>query len=194
MPLPGRRRRRPRRKLWPCRGRSLAWQPIVSSIDGTVRSQEAFVRIPEPTLSAPVSFFAAAREPGRIVDLGRAVRRGAASEPTSFPGQLAWVNIDAAELFDEELVDVAPPLAPITRFVILELSHRTILGAPDGVVARLRELRRLGFRIAVDDPGSPEVGRAAPARVRGAQTIDRGFTLPGRLTRTGDAPVLGRGP
>jgi EAL domain-containing protein (putative c-di-GMP-specific phosphodiesterase class I) len=143
----------------------LAWQPIVSSADGTVRGQEAFVRTLEPSLSAPVSFFSAAREQGRVVDLGRAVRRVAAREAASFPGQLAWVNVDVAELFDDALVDAASPLAPIARSVVLELSQQTVLGAPDGVVARLRELRRLGFRIAVDDFGSMNVDLAGLARV-----------------------------
>lgn len=143
----------------------LAWQPIVSSADGTVRGRETFVRTLEPTLSAPVAFFAAARDHGRVVDLGRAVRRAAAADAASFPGQLAWVNVDVAELFDDALVDAASPLAPIARSVVLEVSQSTVLGAPDGVVARLRELRRLGFRIAVDDFGSVNVDLAGLARV-----------------------------
>lgn len=143
----------------------LAWQPIVSSADGTVRGEEAFVRTLEPTLSEPVSFFAAARELGRVVDLGRSVRRTAAAEAASFPGRLAWVNLDAAELFDDELVDAASPLAAMARSVVLELSQGTVLGAPDGVVARLRALRRLGFRIAVDDFGSVNVDLSSLSRV-----------------------------
>lgn len=143
----------------------LAWQPIVSSADGTVRGQEAFVRTLEPTLEAPVSFFAAARELGRVVDLGRAVRRAAATESASFAGQLAWVNVDVAELFDDKLADAASPLAPIARSVVLEVSQEAVLGAPEGVVTRLRELRRLGFRIAVDDFGSVDVDLGGLARL-----------------------------
>ena len=44
----------------------------------------------------------------------------------------------------------ASPLAAIARSVVLELSQGTVLGAPDGVLGRLRELRRLGFTSAVD--------------------------------------------
>lgn len=143
----------------------LAWQPIVSSADGTVRGEEAFVRTLEPTFPAPVSFFAAARELGRVVELGRTVRRAAAAEAVSFPGRLAWVNVDVAELFDDELVDAASPLAAIARSVVLELSQGTVLGAPDGVLGRLRELRRLGFRIAVDDFGSVNVDLASLSRI-----------------------------
>lgn len=143
----------------------LAWQPIVRSADGSIWGHEAFVRTLEPSLAAPAAFFGVAGELDRIIELGRAVRRTAASEAGAFPGELLFVNVHPSELADEDLVDAAAPLSGAARSIVLEVSERTPVAAGDGMIDRLRRLRLLGFRIAVDDFGSGAADVAALARL-----------------------------
>lgn len=90
-----------------------------------------------------------------------------------------FVNLHALELADEALLD---PRAPLSRFasrVVLEITERASLdGIPDSA-ERIAALRRLGYRIALDDLGaghaglnsfaalSPEIVKLDMALVRG---------------------------
>ena len=142
----------------------LAWQPIVRGGDGSIHGHEAFVRTLEPSLADPHAFFSVARDLDRLVDLGRAVRRSAALEAVAFPGETLCVNVHPSELGDDGMLDPAAPLSGTARSVVLEVSGRTLPAAGDGLAERLRELRRIGFRIAIDDWGSeePALGTLTP--------------------------------
>lgn len=132
----------------------LAWQPIVRSADGATFGHEAFARTLEPTLESPTTFFGVAQDLGQLFDLGRAVRRTVASEITGFPGQTLFVNVHPMDLHDDELSDADSPLSRHSRTIVLEVSERTPLKPGGAARARLQKLRRLGFRIAIDDLGS----------------------------------------
>lgn len=132
----------------------LAWQPIVRSADGATFGHEAFVRTLEPTLEDPANFFGVARDLDQLVDLGRTVRRAVSSEIGRFPGQTLFVNVHPAELHDDGLCDPESPLSRQARSIVLELSDRSPLEPGSAARALLQKLRRLGFRIAVDDLGS----------------------------------------
>ncbi|MBK9964612.1 MAG: EAL domain-containing response regulator [Holophagales bacterium] len=132
----------------------LAWQPIVRSTDGATYGHEAFVRTLEPTLENPATFFGVAQDLDRLVDLGRAVRRTASSEIAGFPGETLFVNVHPSELHDDALSDPDSPLSALARSIVLEVSDRAPLKPGGAARARLQKLRRLGFRIAIDDLGS----------------------------------------
>jgi EAL domain-containing protein (putative c-di-GMP-specific phosphodiesterase class I) len=119
---------------------------------------------------------------GRLPELGRTVRASvaAALSSASLPGDdPVFVNLHALELADEALLD---PRAPLSRFasrVVLEITERASLdGIPDSA-ERIAALRRLGYRIALDDLGagyaglnsfaalSPEIVKLDMALVRG---------------------------
>lgn len=142
----------------------LAWQPVVRSSDGSVHGHEAFARTLEPSLAAPSALFDVARDLERIVELGRVVRRTVAAEAGSFPGELFCVNVHPLELKDDELASAASPLSGLARSVVLEVSERTLGTAGDGSTERVKRLRSLGFKIAIDDFGSGEADVAALER------------------------------
>ncbi|MFN7988983.1 MAG: EAL domain-containing protein [Thermoanaerobaculia bacterium] len=167
----------------------LAWQPVVRAADGSVHGHEAFVRTLEPSLGDPAAFLSVARELGRTADLGRAVRRAAASESLAFPGELLFVNVSLSELDDEELYASAAPLTGFSRSVVLEVSEEAARQGGRTLVERVRNLHRLGFRIAVDDFGSgggdvASVARLEPDVVKLDLPLVRGLeSEPGRQTR-----------
>jgi EAL domain-containing protein (putative c-di-GMP-specific phosphodiesterase class I) len=132
----------------------LAWQPIVRSADGATFGHEAFARTLEPTMENPATFFGVAQDLDQLFDLGRAVRRTVASELAGFPGETLFVNVHPAELHDDGLSDADSPLSRQARSIVLEVSDRTPLKPGGAARARLQKLRRLGFRIAIDDLGS----------------------------------------
>lgn len=142
----------------------IAYQPIVRSVDGAPFAHEALVRTRAAVFPHPGALFVAAERLGRLLELGRAIRGEVAAALASgaLPGT-AFVNLHPADLGDESLVD---PEAPLSRFadrVVLEVTERASLdGIPD-VSGRIAELRRLGYRIAVDDLGAGYAGLASLA-------------------------------
>lgn len=137
----------------------LAWQPIVRARDGATFGHEAFVRTLEPSLENPATFFGTAEDLDRLGDLGRAVRRTAAWEAGEFPGENLFINVHPSEFHDDGLSDADSPLSAVARSIVLEVSDRAWLEPGGAARARLQQLRRLGFRIAIDDLGS---GSTAP--------------------------------
>ncbi len=137
----------------------VAMQPLVDADTGRVYGYEALLRSDEPSLPHPGAVIEAAERLGRLVDLGRAIRlRGAeimAGRPEQ--GQL-FINIHPHDLLDDELLDPRSPLSRMAERVVLEITERAELPEQDDVRARIRHLRELGFRIAVDDMGAGYAG------------------------------------
>ena len=136
---------------------AMAYQPIVSWAKQEVHSYEALVRTGEPTLPHPGALFDAAERTGRLRDLGRAIRASvarSAGDGTS----LLFVNIHPQDLNDEELASPDAPLSRVASRVVLEITERASLGAVVDVRTRVDSLRKLGFRIAVDDLGAGYAG------------------------------------
>jgi EAL domain-containing protein (putative c-di-GMP-specific phosphodiesterase class I) len=71
------------------------------------------------------------------------------------------VNLHASDLEDEHLADPAAPLAAHAGRVVLEITERAALDGVQGVPERLAALRRLGYRVAVDDLGAGYAGLAS---------------------------------
>jgi EAL domain-containing protein (putative c-di-GMP-specific phosphodiesterase class I) len=134
------------------RGLWMAYQPIVHARDGRVYGHEALVRSAERRLPDPAALFGAAERTSRVLELGQAVRAMVAQE-ISPGGATRFVNLHAADLQDERLYGVEEPLSRKAKHVILEITERAALAPVADLPSRLRELRGMGFRLAVDDLG-----------------------------------------
>lgn len=138
-------------------GMWMAFQPIVSWSQRRVFGYEALLRTTEPTLPNPGAVLEAARRLGRLVELGRAIRERTASVPLP-DGAALFVNLLPADLNDGELYQPRSSLARMAKRVVLEITERTTLEEVKDLPGRVAELRRLGFRIAIDDLGAGYAG------------------------------------
>ncbi|HWM84246.1 MAG TPA: EAL domain-containing protein [Kofleriaceae bacterium] len=133
----------------------LVHQPIVSWQGRAVFAHEALVRSGEPSMAAPLTLLAAAEQLGRLADLGRAVRRLAAERLRADPaGTCAFVNLHPLDLSDDELYSPSAPLSAMANQVVLEVTECASLEGTDDLPDRLAVLRKMGFRIALDDLGA----------------------------------------
>lgn len=140
----------------------LAFQPIMDTVTGKTAGYEALVRSGEPTMSTPDKLFDAAEQLGRVHDLGREIRRRAAVQAAAGREHLDYfVNLHSADLNDADLYDERSPLSLVARRVVLEITERRSLEQVADVGDRMRMLRELGFRIAVDDLGAGYAGLAS---------------------------------
>jgi EAL domain-containing protein (putative c-di-GMP-specific phosphodiesterase class I) len=137
----------------------MAFQPIVSLSTKTVFGYEALLRSSEPSLPHPADVLEAAERLGATKRLGRAVRAFAAQRGSQLEHDwLLFVNLHPSELLDPDLTDPSSLLMSMASRVVLEITERAPLSSLEEVRERCCELRRLGFRIAVDDLGAGYAG------------------------------------
>ncbi len=132
----------------------MAFQPIVDVATRSIYAYEALLRTDEEALRRPDIFIATAERLDKIQLLGRTVRAAVAKRAPEVPGDaLLFVNVHGLELTDEELFASTAALSKLAPKIILEITERTGLDPAAGP-ARVAMLRRLGYRIAVDDLGA----------------------------------------
>ena len=138
----------------------VAYQPIVSWSQKRVTAYEVLLRSREATLPHPGAMLDAAERLGRVHELGRNVRRLAVERASEIlpPDVLLFVNLHPSDLVDDELMSPKAPLTALAKRVVLEVTERASLDEVRDLRERLVELRRLGFRIALDDLGSGYAG------------------------------------
>jgi EAL domain-containing protein (putative c-di-GMP-specific phosphodiesterase class I) len=159
----------------------VAYQPIVSLSDRSVFGYEALMRSAHGALPGPQHLLEAAERLQQLDTLGRLIRQRAVEPIASTPPEtLLFVNLHPKDLMDPELADPASPLASIAKRVVLEVTERSSLGGLDDVQARVAELRKLGFRIAIDDLGAGYAGLTSfallePEIVKIDMTLTRGI-------------------
>src|SRR5262249_26743739 len=120
---------------------------------------EALVRSAEPSLPHPGALFDAAERLGQVEALGRVIREIVpAPLPRAPEDALLFVNLHTRDLNDEHLFSPDSPLAKVASRVVLEITERASLHQVDDVHARVRQLRKMGFRIAIDDIGAGYAG------------------------------------
>ena len=137
----------------------MAFQPIVSLSTKSVFGYEALLRSAEPTLPTPGDVLDAAERLGATRKLGRAVRAFAAHRRSQMNQDwLQFVKLHPSDLLDPELTDPRSPLMAAADHVVLEITERAPLSGLEEVRERVHDLRRLGFRIAVDDLGAGYAG------------------------------------
>ncbi len=132
----------------------MTYQPIVRTRDGMVFGWEALLRTKEPTVGGPLSFLALAERLGRTRELGRSIRTSVAGVAGKTRGAMFFVNLHHDDLLDEHLYDPGSPLSDRASEVVLEVTERRPIESVPDVRERVARLRKLGFRIAIDDFGA----------------------------------------
>ncbi|HEU4582029.1 MAG TPA: EAL domain-containing protein [Polyangiaceae bacterium] len=137
----------------------LAFQPILTSDGHEVYGHEVLLRSDEPNLTDPVQVLEAAELLGSLDELGRVIRERAVEAFEQLPSEgLMFVNLHPKDLADPALFLASEPLSRIAQRVVLEITERSSLDKLDNVGERVAKLRRMGFRIAVDDLGAGYAG------------------------------------
>jgi EAL domain-containing protein (putative c-di-GMP-specific phosphodiesterase class I) len=168
------------------------YQPVVDLGTGEVVGYEALARGPQGTpWEAPRELFARARELGVVGDIDWACRaaayRGALSGrlPASLP---LMVNVEPGYLAatPPAAVERVVALAEQRLQVVFEITERDLVADPAGLLRAVRQARRAGHGIALDDvgavPGSlalmpfvePDVIKLDLTLVQGGSTADVG--------------------
>lgn len=145
-------------KLW------MAFQPVVSVTGRRAHGFEALMRSDEAQLANPGVILSAAERLGRLRDLGRAVRSRLGSVQLPSDASL-FVNLHANDLLDHELYSPKAPLSAIASRVVLEITERASFENIKDLDQRIAKLRKLGFRIAVDDLGAGYAGLTSLTRL-----------------------------
>jgi EAL domain-containing protein (putative c-di-GMP-specific phosphodiesterase class I) len=141
----------------------MTYQPIIRTRDGSVFGWEALLRTREPALDGPLAFLTLAERLGRVHEVGRKVRALVARTAKRARGRVFFVNLHAEDLLDEELFDAGSSLAVLAADIVLEITERRPLDDVPDVKERVRRLRELGFRVAVDDLGAGYSGLSSMA-------------------------------
>jgi diguanylate cyclase (GGDEF)-like protein len=137
------------------------FQPVVRLASSEIEGFEVLARWPHPTrgLLAAADFLPAAEEAGLTVELGRLVLQQALEAARRWPSNLTiWLNLAAAELANERLVDtLAEALKGYgvepSRLVI-EVTESGVIQGSDGALVAMRRLRDLGVGLSIDDFGT----------------------------------------
>ena len=141
------------------KGLWIAFQPIVDWPDKSLYGYEALVRSSAPNMGNPGLLFDAAERLGRVHELGRKIRGLVASViHEAPPDALIFVNLHSADLNDTELLSDGSALSKLASRVVLEITERASLEQVNDEQGCMNNLRRLGYRIAVDDLGAGYAG------------------------------------
>ncbi len=142
----------------------MAFQPIVSLSTGAAVAYEALVRSDENAFRTPGPLIEYAEGSGRMGELGRAIRELCADAAARVPrGAALFVNVHAQDLFDADLFSSSSPLASYAGNVVLEITERGAIDEVGDIAQRVRRLRALGFRLAIDDLGAGYAGLSSIA-------------------------------
>ena len=136
----------------------MAYQPIVAWTAHEVYAFEALLRSREPTLPHPGAIFHAAERLDRLVEVGRKVRDHVATMVEGASRALMFVNLHTRDLLDEALYSPSAALSKVAGRVVLEITERVSLDDVTDAVERVAKLRKMGFRVAVDDLGAGFAG------------------------------------
>ena len=131
-----------------------AFQPIVSWSRKTVVAYEALMRTTDRELSSPLEILKTAEALDEMPTLGRKTRGQVADvlrEHPELPG--VFVNLHVLDLLDEDLYSPQAPLSEFASRIHLEITERMALERIPDIRERVARLRKLGYRIAVDDLG-----------------------------------------
>ncbi len=137
----------------------MAYQPIVRVADRSVFGYEALLRSEQKALPHPGAILDAAERLDRLTDLGRRIREAACAPVADAPPQAVFfVNLHSRDLMDGTLLSPRAPLSSFADRVVLEITERASLDGVTDVRAKIAELRKMGFRIAIDDLGAGYAG------------------------------------
>jgi diguanylate cyclase (GGDEF)-like protein/PAS domain S-box-containing protein len=180
------------------------FQPVVDLTTRELLGVEALVRWQHPQrgIIMPGAFIPIAEESGRIVELGRRVLVDACTRVHAWSdsvvagaGLRVAVNISGRHLQHGDLVADVRRALELSGLepgnLVIELTENTIMQNTGVTLARFRELKALGVRLAIDDFG---VGYSSLSYLHrfpiDILKIDRAFVS--RLTEQDGGPELAR--
>jgi EAL domain-containing protein (putative c-di-GMP-specific phosphodiesterase class I) len=132
----------------------MAFQPIVSWSNKTVVAYEALLRTRAPVLSQPALVISAAETLGEMHNLGlktRSIIADIMGNHPNLPG--VFINLHVLDLLDEQLYLPESPLAPYANCIHFEITERMAIEKVPDTHERINRLRKLGYKIAIDDLG-----------------------------------------
>jgi diguanylate cyclase (GGDEF)-like protein/PAS domain S-box-containing protein len=143
----------------------LHYQPRIQLQTGEMLGVEALIRWrhPDRGLLQPIEFVSIAEDCGLIVPIGQwvldeACRQSRTWQDRGLPPMCMAVNVSAAEFHSAEFVDVVHRTLEQTRlsprYLELEMTESVLMAHGDSTLRTLRELKRLGVELALDDFGS----------------------------------------
>jgi diguanylate cyclase (GGDEF)-like protein/PAS domain S-box-containing protein len=144
----------------------IVYQPVVELSTGAIAGFEALLRWNHPVLGliGPERFIPLAERSGLIIPIGRWVLEQACATAATWQLEngrrdlTMAVNVSARQLASSDLVShVEDALADSgldAGSLILEMTETVLVDDPEAAAGRLRQLRRLGVRLAVDDFGT----------------------------------------
>lgn len=182
----------------------LEYQPVIDLGTRSLLGVEALLRWrhPELGLLLPTEFIQIAEESGQIIGLGRWVLHRSCAEMRAWRGGVSGgdelrlaVNISGRHLQHGDLVeDVARALRESgleAGNLIIELTESTVIHNTDQNLERLRRLKDLGVRLAIDDFGMGYSSLSYLHRLPiDILKVDRSFVA--RLTDGNRGPELAR--
>lgn len=131
----------------------LLLQPIVSLHDNSVMGAEALCRFRPTPYRSPDKWFADARQVGSRRRLERAVITKTLDLLPDLPHALKLsINVSPDMLIAGDLADLID--GPFSDRIIFELTEHQHLGCLTALQQQMKQLRRLGAQIAVDDLGA----------------------------------------
>jgi len=136
------------------------YQPIVSASGARIVGVEALMRWTHATrgIIGPATFIPVAEQIGLMDTLGAFVLRRALGEAKRWPDLYIAVNLSPLQVRDRGIVDLvrsalAESGVPPSR-LMLEITEGVLVDNPDEMLRRIKDLHKLGVRIALDDFGS----------------------------------------
>jgi len=137
----------------------MVYQPIISMTTRSTIGYEALVRTREPQMQEPGVLFDTASLLARESDLSRRIYASVALRAAEIrPELLLFVNVHPPDLLDPSLYGDGSPLAEHAGRVVLEMTERASLDRLGDLGPAVSDLRRLGYRVAVDDLGTGYAG------------------------------------
>lgn len=138
---------------------AIVFHPIISLKLKRSVGFEALVRSGEPTLEHPEALLGTAALLGRSEELTRAIYLKVAEWAPQLPeDRLLFVNVHPPDLLDHSLHGLGSPLAPFANRIVLEITERASIEKMGDISHIVRNLRLLGYRLAVDDLGTGYAG------------------------------------
>jgi EAL domain-containing protein (putative c-di-GMP-specific phosphodiesterase class I) len=143
----------------------LAYQPIIELESGRVIAAEVLCRWDDPVLGrqSPADFIDVAEATAQISSLGRWVMERALEalrrwDVAGLPLERICVNVSPLQVQDpawsSDLLTALERHRLTPDRIVLELTEGSILEMSSHVANQLRDLRRLGFELAMDDFGT----------------------------------------
>ncbi len=141
-------------------GMRMVFQPIIDLRRRSIAGYEALLRSREPDMSSPADVLSAAERLGRQAELGQRVRALVSEAIPIAPrdDMLMFINLHTAELLDPFLYSQDAPLSCFAKRIVLEITERASLDSVGDAKDRVRSLRGMGYRLALDDLGAGYAG------------------------------------